>query len=85
MEQHIEEAALAVSLLKSSSDLDERMQALKDQGGVATFVVTVPEGYTETDLEVFKRSVEQTLEGIAKEAHEQVKFERTWGKLGDDE
>lgn len=85
LDDQIEEAALAVSLLKSSSDLDERMQALLDRGRVATFVVTVPEGYSDRDMDVFKRSVMETLDGIAKEAHEQVKFERTWGKLGDDE
>ena len=89
-EADIVESAQAVNLLKTSRDLDQRMEHLRERGGVAsdrqaTFIVSVPDDYTDDEVETFKRFVTDTLAGIAKEAQEQVKFERTWAKLGDTE
>ena len=89
-EARIIEAAEAVNLLKTSADLDQRIEDLRERCGVATdrqvtFSIDVPESYSEEDKEVFKLYVTKALAVVTDEANNQVKFERTWSNLGADE
>ena len=84
----VAEAATALAKLRSVDDLEQRMGVLKDRVGVANdrlaaFLVTMPEDYSAEDRAVFITYVSQTLEAIAEQAHEQVRFERTWKRLGE--
>lgn len=80
------EAATAISMMRNSDDLDRRIGVVKDRCEVANdrlaaFILTMPEGYSAEDARVFKAYICDTLEKLAEEANEQVKFERTWNKL----
>ncbi len=83
------EAATAINAMQNSTDLDQRIGVLRDRVGVANerlaaFILTMPEGYDAEDRAVFSKYITDTLEKLAEEAHQQVKFERTWNRLGDD-
>jgi hypothetical protein len=85
----VAEAATALSHMRTVDDLHSRMGVLKDREEVETdrlaaFIVTMPEGYDAEDKAVFARYISDTLERLAEEAAEQVKFERTWNRLGED-
>lgn len=77
------EAATAVSMMRDSADLDERIGVLKERVGVASdrlaaFIVVIPEGYSAKEAAAFREYVKSDLETATKDAEAQIKFERTW-------
>lgn len=84
----IAEAATAVSIMRDSADLDARIGILNDRVGVANdrlaaFIVTMPDDYTKDEILLFKRYMVESLAQAAKETRAQIRFERTWNKLGE--
>lgn len=80
----IDEAATAISMMRTTEDLDRRIGVLKDREGVANdrlacFLVTMPEGLSADEQAVFKQEVAKSLEVIAQDAMAQVDYFKVWG------
>lgn len=80
----IAEAATALSMMRTSADLEQRMGILQDRaevdtGRLAAFIVTVPEGYTPEEVAVFNRVIDEAVSKAVQSAVSEVAYFQMWG------
>lgn len=79
----IQESAEVVKAMRTSADLDKRIGELKDRCEVvderlSAFIVPTPEGLTAEEQQTFRDIITANLSFAAKQAENQIRYERTW-------